>query len=305
MSDMKNIETIKIDFADLYNEFQPFKDCKYSKLLQTCVFRGESSLKYKLLPSILCETERSKWLNCSFIAPHYDKNLLSTQIFLELVILKKFYDFSNKQGLSLPKIPLIHHDEMMLMLSANFSKWLPEEWVELAALAQHYGTPTRLLDWSFNFKTALYFMACSACKKIKSGSAQSDDKMVLWALNKRHIDILNYTKDHNTDLCFTIPAYALNPNIQAQQGVLTFWKSNFCKFESSVSLSIKPLDELISTIEGASEPLLYKFEIPISDCFAILTLLSIDGVNSSTIFPGFSGVSKALYDDAFYIKHGR
>lgn len=37
-------------------------------------------------------------------------------------------------------------------------KWWPnEKFREVISLAQHYGLPTRFLDWSYDYKSALYF----------------------------------------------------------------------------------------------------------------------------------------------------
>lgn len=45
------------------------------------------------------------------------------------------------------------------------------------SLAQHYGIPTRLLDWSYDYKSALYF----ALKDILEKPCDSDG--VLWSFN--------------------------------------------------------------------------------------------------------------------------
>jgi hypothetical protein len=46
------------------------------------------------------------------------------------------------------------------------SKWIFDDLEELTALAQHYGIPTRMLDWTYDFDTALYFASINVAKKV-------------------------------------------------------------------------------------------------------------------------------------------
>jgi len=56
----------------------------------------------------------------------------------------------------------------------RYPNW-PEDRARRLTLMQHYGLPTRLLDWSFSLFTALYFSVCNKKKDDKNG--------LLWALD--------------------------------------------------------------------------------------------------------------------------
>lgn len=62
----------------------------------------------------------------------------------------------------------------------NNDIWLSEDLYEIAGLAQHYGLPTRLLDWSQDIYVSLYFACIGAMNSIKNNGF-TDDNIVLWA----------------------------------------------------------------------------------------------------------------------------
>jgi hypothetical protein len=76
-----------------------------------------------------------------------------------------------RRGAFVTELELTLNFERQALL--RYSAW-PKERSHKLLLMQHYGLPTRLLDWSMGFLTALYFAVCED-KKGKSAS--------LWALN--------------------------------------------------------------------------------------------------------------------------
>jgi len=63
----------------------------------------------------------------------------------------------------------------------RYPNW-PEDKAKRLTLMQHYGLPTRLLDWSFSLFTALYFSVCNKKKDDRNGS--------LWALHPQKLNSL-------------------------------------------------------------------------------------------------------------------
>lgn len=63
--------------------------------------------------------------------------------------------------------------------------------VEWLALMQHYGAPTRLLDWSYSPFIAVYFAIAGAQFEVKSGGQEAQALCALWAMES-----VRYTSEH-------------------------------------------------------------------------------------------------------------
>lgn len=205
------------------------------------IFRGESSDLFKLLPTALREEGEDLLWRLSGNKNNNERGAELLQIQKEYLILKKFYQIADNRGLHIPNIPGIR-DFFYNLIDYNVTvkpgKWLSEDFFEIAGLAQHYGLPTRLLDWSQDIFVSLYFAVTGAIKAKEKGMHISDN-IVLWALNASLATTI-YDMTHNEDILkiagFTkpekdlfslriiTPQYNGNPNLYAQQGVFTLWE---------------------------------------------------------------------------------
>jgi len=114
------------------------------------IFRGQKA-KYKLEPSLLRYNKK-------------DKTMLEN---LENLMLTEF------KRVSTPLIDIMPNDDF--------------DWV---VLAQHFGLPTRLLDWSYNPLAALWF----AVSEFKSRSSDDSDEASVWILSP---SLEDYQKQQN------------------------------------------------------------------------------------------------------------
>ena len=139
------------------------------------MFRGQCSAK-PLLPSI------ARLPNIKRVLANYD----NWQV-LQLDIIERFAKYAR---------PFI--DPM----PADVEEWL--------VYAQHYGAPTRLLDWSTNPLKALFWT-------VENADVQTDG--IVWALSPRYWrdDALAATPLDNDSLTPYFPKH-LNPRLIAQEG---------------------------------------------------------------------------------------
>jgi len=191
------------------------------------LYRGESSGKFKLIPNALRENAWKTLAGGRFGASQPIG--AGEQVRYEYYKLWEFYKLSNEHGLKIRgseimKREYLTNNALSFAFQDQEYRWLSSEYEELAALAQHYGIPTRMLDWTSDIFTAIYYAASGALRKWKMsygvGGYDCSDKMVIWMLNGG----LVHEMEKDWPLKLVVPPYYDNPNLNAQKGVLSYWE---------------------------------------------------------------------------------
>ena len=194
--------------------------------------------------------------------------------------------------------------------------WLPKDLWEIAALAQHYGIPTRLLDWTANIKTALYFAIVDYIKPLTAeerlertkqmfqnrGNVE-DDYCEIWALDTKVV----VAKEGKLPLQLIRPPYYGNPNLAAQEGVFTLWPVSKPRLPmkkgeklDTTWLDQTPLDVLLvkklEELKAEERPYLYRIAFQRSAAVELYQYLEREGHTAARLFPGYGGVVRSIIE---------
>lgn len=225
----------------------------------------------------------------------------------ELYVLLRFLNLADKSGLKIsatPKIRRLIHE--IINFKPPQYKWPNPDFFEIISLAQHYGLPTQAMDWSYDFKSSLYFATCNVLEG-------NTDDCVLWAFNYRLFE-RSYSPNHPFPykLQFYRPEYYSNHNLKGQKGLFTFIISEEYQFD------VRPFDQIIledvvnnvypheninnyvriyglnDFIIPPNEKIFYKFIIPGELKHTILKELYLEGYSEENLFPGYFGVVQSI-----------
>lgn len=293
---------------DFLNEIVPWGS---KQDLGGYAFRGHSQESYQLIPTALRLDSRAKLWSAAATGepPASEVDLIFHQVNAEYLILRDFYRLSDQRGLAVPLSPRVREDlvsDVSTMLQFDIKTedlWIPHDLHEAAALAQHYGMPTRLLDWTYDIFVAIYFAFRGAIGK--SGN------VCIWAIDKDHLRF-HQPSEFVDGVDFIAPHYSGNPHLNAQKGLFTHVPCSFPHYLNYTSdparpnifdmkVDRRPLDEVLrERIRRPKKGTFKKFLVPCSEAKKGAQILTKIGYDASRIFPGYGGVATELMSRESY-----
>ena len=188
----------------------------------------------------------------------------------------------------LPNVQRSARDELEDSLLENFRiecradvtlKELLDDEIATLALAQHFGLPTRLLDWSASPYVAAFFAFEKLVDNARNLMNDRDDNqgpVIIWALDKE-----SYIWKKNRGVEIVDPPSWHNERLRNQDGKFTLSRTPF-----------QSLQEYVAQYPDEKNALT-AFAIPSREARDAMADLELMGINHSSLFPGRDGWSQA------------
>ena len=172
-------------------------------------------------------------------------------------------------------------------VSRNTSRLEDSAALSVMALAQHYGIPTRLLDWTLAPLIAAFFAAYDVYQKTKEELEQYTQPLVVWSFYFPAFEKQSRYSPGDYMIRSVTASSATNTNLRAQQGVFTLVSSDVSGERNGKYL---PFDEILSKTYHKKDAKLRKFTLPVSQANDLLRLLEKLGITPSAIYPGYQSI---------------
>lgn len=251
------------------------------------VFRGQARSDWKLLPSIFRCRGFGQYKPNEVGPGLYHLGTDQDQSEAESRILHDFAREADSIGLHVPGFAEFGAAPYASIGSPE--RWIPDERLELAALAQHYRLPTRLLDWTRRPLFAAYFAASVAARE----QARGDSEARMLSVFALRTDGLGAMFDRDV-VVVEVPRSA-NSNLHAQHGLFTVDRHHPKKIRSLPPEAV-PLEERVAQVQTTrfGFPQLRKLSLDWSAVPKLMQHLAEEGITAGTIYPGYEGAALAV-----------
>jgi hypothetical protein len=267
------------------------------------IFRGQRDSMWKLLPTAF---RKKSWRTVQAFHRRdipWKRVTEKSQRIVEQNVIREFVRRADQAGLSIPEDSarvrqlLFNILEPENVSSQHDRLWPPPELWSVVALAQHYGVPTRLLDWTYSAWTAAYFAVVEPTLAPSRKKPAPD--VGVWAYSVPLHDIRTHVgsaRRAEGKIHLVTAPYAGNPNLAAQRGVHMLYLR---VAPADRPAERPPLDRELCrihrefTTEG-EENALFLFTLPATEAARALRLLAKAGITAAALFPGYAGVVKAM-----------
>lgn len=274
-------EEVKCETAEeLWDALSPQKFRK--RQIGDFIYRGQGNAVWQLMPAVLrreqCDNFKAVFMGEAILG--------EAQVYMELRLLEHFAEHCDVVGLH-----IINDSRNFRAKHLNSQKadtyytkpsiWPSDEVLDIMALAQHHGIPTRLLDWSKRSFVAAYFAASDALSD--RANWQSDSKLAVWILNLESMAHYEGVK------IVRVPG-STTANMAAQAGLFTLVRQ-FC--DRGKAFAATPMEDEFGKLPNTP---LQKITLPVSESNRLIALCEDYGVTASILFPNFDGAARSVMD---------
>jgi len=286
----------------------------YRGLRSLWAFRGHGNdHDYKLVPAALRHQRTNPIrLGHTFNVKFSPLATKAEQVQAEYDLLREYYWSVDAQGLPIPEDgQLLRSPEGRRPLRAKMRAhpWPLAELRSFMALAQQYGIPTRLLDWTDRPLIAAYFAAREAAQGLKENRIQKNGqpvtRLAVWSINVDWVLFEAWPSQGAETppvLVITAPR-ASNPNLNAQGGI--FIAESVDPKDADQTLRPEPFNEIVAQrwkSIGSRDPVMRHLTMPVTEAGKLLRLLYEEDVSAATVYPGFKGVADSMTERQFWDK---
>ena len=270
------------------------------------IFRGQANASWPLDPVIFRD---DPGFEIGGPEPVRARERHEDQVKLEGQLVRLFVLGVDEQGSDLPNeasfgiAEWLELDKRIQESTEQAGIWPPPELQPLFALAQHYGVPTRLLDWSLQGRVGAYFAAISARRRERA-RRKPPEAIAVWAYNHhRALESGLWEGAETWPLVVRVPRFQ-NANLNAQGGVFTLVVNE--RTVADDPARVPPLDRLIAEraaelgVEPTAGPVLYRLSLPLAQAGEALRRLRYERISATHLFPGYDGVVEGIKERALW-----
>ncbi len=221
------------------------------------IYRGQSNANWKLVPAL-------------FRKPLVSSSPMTTPehyAFIETGLIQNFFDRAHLLLPSMDRTPLLDR-----------------------VIAQHYGVPTQLLDWTVDPLIAIYFA-------VYDHRSDFDAAFYFVSTLRETNARVNVSFPHDGPIVSFFPP-VIDERIQSQKSVFTiqdFGNSDqFVPIDDRTLIYRKPREGTHPRDQVSS---IGKVVIPAEMKSQLVLDLSLIGVNSSLMYPGLAGIGQRIADE--------